>query len=171
MKGHLVEPQWGRLGEAIRRQRRREGMNQDDLAKAANLSKRTIGNYERGRAPEGALGVPDGYYDVARVLGWTPRSVDDVLRGEEPTVIADQRDVSAAAFAALIDPVFALTDVARDAGAPTEIVTRFRVAAAELAGWLSAHGNKGSGRALSPDVAPEDSERILSELEDNPDGS
>lgn len=171
MKGHLVEPQWGRLGEAIRRHRRREGMNQDDLAKAAGLSKRTIGNYERGRAPEGAQGVPDGYYDVARALGWTPQSVDTVLGGGDAIAMADRRDVNAAAVAALLEPVFSIADLARDADAPAELVARYRVAATELVGWLSAHGYNGTRGSISPDVSPDDAERIFSNLEWDPHAS
>lgn len=158
-----MEPQWNRLGEQIRRARRRGRLSQEDLASRAQVSKRTIGHYENGRVPEGAA-IPDGYYKVADALGWTADSIDRVLQGGEPA--ADKGNPSAVehALADLLAPVFSLTDLARDAGAPPDVVTRFRVAAVELATWLRAYTGSG-GAALGEGVAPGDAERILEAME------
>jgi AcrR family transcriptional regulator len=140
-------------------------MNQDDLAREANLSKRTIYNYEHGREPEGALGTPDGYYDVARVLGWTPESVDVILAGGDPTLTDETRVPDASVIEALIGPIFRTADLARDAGAPEELVVQFRNAAFNLLSWLNAQHDKGAGRILGEGVEGEDAERILAHIE------
>lgn len=158
-----MEPQWNRLGEHIRRARRRARLNQDELAARANVSKRTIGSYENGRVPEG-VSIPDGYYQVADALGWTGDSIDRILQGGDPAEAKGHPAAVETALADLLGPVFSLTDLARDAGAPPEVLTRFRVAAVELATWLRAY-TAGTGATLGEGVAPDDAERILGALE------
>jgi transcriptional regulator with XRE-family HTH domain len=142
-------------------------MSQDDLARESGLSRRTIGNYERGRAPEGSLGVPDGYFDVARVLGWTPDSIDGILAGGEPRLANITPDT--AAIQALVEPVFRIADLARDANAPDELVARFRAAGIDLLTWLNGRTHGGAGRLLGEGVESGDAERILDELESGDD--
>jgi transcriptional regulator with XRE-family HTH domain len=138
-------------------------LSQEDLASRANVSKRTIGSYENGRVPEGAT-VPDGYYRVADALGWTGDSIDRVLAGGDPAAARGNPAAVEHALAELLAPVFSLTDLARDAGAPPEVLTRFRVAAVELATWLRAY-TASDGATLGEGVAPADAERILDALE------
>lgn len=133
---------------------------------------RTIGNYERGREPEGD-GIPDGYYVVAGVIGWTPESIDAVLAGGEPRLVAAAGAVRRDAVEALTGPAFNLADLARDSGAPDELVTRYRASAVELIGWLSNHYYNRSASTLGEGVMPGDAETILGELEqdDAPDST
>lgn len=163
-EGSAVEPQWGRLGVAIRRQRKRLGMTQADLAQAAGVAMRTIGNYERGREP-GGLGIPDGYYVVAGVVGWTAESVDAILAGGEPTPTAPAGSVRREAVEALTGPAFNLADLARDAGAPDELISRFRASAIELIGWLSSHYYNRGANTLGEGVSSGDAETILDGLD------
>lgn len=45
------------LGERIRSAREARGWNQQDLAAALGVAKRTVGNWERGRAPKQHVGA------------------------------------------------------------------------------------------------------------------
>lgn len=139
-------------------------MSQDALATKAGLSKRTIGSYERGRVPEDPSSIPDGYYNVADVLGWTTESIANVLAGGEPTPEPGAANPTSD-LAALLSPVFDIADLARDAGAPAALVHRFRLAAVELVRWLDV-SNGGDGRTIGPGVSPEDAERVLDVVED-----
>ncbi|WP_224273961.1 helix-turn-helix domain-containing protein [Streptomyces sp. LS1784] len=78
---------WAAIGHMIRRERIKRGMNQSELGAAAGLDRKSISNYENGRAPARADRVPDGYYKVGEILGWTPDRVDSYLRGEQPVPI------------------------------------------------------------------------------------
>lgn len=145
-------------------------MSQSDLAAATGLSLKTIGNYERGRDLEPHSPIPDGYYDVANALHWTPGSIAKVLAGGQPDLI-NGAPVSESELTDLITPAFRLADRARDLGAPSEMVDRFRMAAIELSGWLS-HSDGGDGRAIAPSftslgpgVEPGDAERLFGRME------
>ncbi len=159
-----VEPQWSHLGSVIRRSRRRARMTQDALATKAGLSKRTIGGYENGRVPDSASGIPDGYYNVADVLGWTPESVPRILDGGEPVPAPKNVAGPGTDLAALVGPIFDVADVARDAGAPADLVARFRLSAVELIRWLDVSSG-GDGRSIGAGVSPGDAERILNAVE------
>jgi hypothetical protein len=147
------------------------------LAAAAGLSTRTVGNYERGRVPETAPAIPDGYYDIAAVLGWTRASVDIVLTGGNPELAgAAERPVSQHDINALAAPSLRLADMARDMGAPQELVDRYRLAAVSLAGWMMTRAESGQEgldlaayrpHALGEGVAPDDAERILRAFEED----
>ncbi|WP_344447548.1 helix-turn-helix domain-containing protein, partial [Kitasatospora nipponensis] len=69
---------WAGLGRAIRLDRAARGMNQQALAAAAGLDRKTISNYENGRIPAPGR-IPDGYHAVSRVLSWPPGRVDELL--------------------------------------------------------------------------------------------
>jgi transcriptional regulator with XRE-family HTH domain len=167
---------WKHLGEVIRRDRRRARMSQADLAAAAGLSTRTVGNYERGRIPETAPVVPDGYYDIAAALAWSRASIDLALAGGEPEPArATERPISQDDINALAAPSLRLADMARDMGAPQDLVDRYRLAAVSLAGWMTSHAsvvrpefNLAAYRphALGEGVAPDDAERILRAFEE-----
>ncbi len=132
-------------------------MSQADLAARTGLSVRTIGNYERGRTPEDGI-APDGYYDVARALGWKPESIDALLRGGAPLEAASPPAPSD--VESLIAPAWDIADAARDMGAPTDLVDRFRTSAVALLGWMSAQADQ-QPRAVGEGVAPEDREEVL----------
>lgn len=58
---------WAELGLWIADRRRQLGMDQKQLAEAAEVSENTIGNYERGRVPaRGRMAA--GYLRVEKVL-------------------------------------------------------------------------------------------------------
>lgn len=167
---------WNHLGAAIKHDRRRARMSQADLAASAGLSTRTVGNYERGRVPESAPVVPDGYYDIASVLGWTRASVEAVLAGGEPELAgAAGRSVSQDDVNSLAAPALRLADLARDMGAPQDLVDRYRLTTVSLAGWMSSRAATSQTdldlaayrpHALGEGVAPDDAERILKAFED-----
>lgn len=167
---------WKHLGAVIKHDRRRARMSQADLAAAAGLSTRTVGNYERGRVPESAPVVPDGYYDIAGVLGWTRASVDLALAGGEPELTgATERPITQDDINALAAPALRLADMARDMGAPQEMVDRYRLTAVSLAGWMSSRAASAQSdfglaayrpHAIGEGVAPDDAERILRAFEE-----
>ncbi|NUW06285.1 helix-turn-helix transcriptional regulator [Streptomyces sp. CAI-21] len=140
-------------------------MSQADLASAAGLGTRTIGNYERGRVPEDEV-IPDGYYDVARVLGWSPESVDHVLAGgKDPAQSpAGQQPEQ---LERLASPVLALGDMARDMGAPADVLDRYRLATMALIGWMTQRTVDPDSQAVSGSIPAGDRERILRALEDD----
>lgn len=76
---------WAYLGRCIERDRKRRRWLQADLAEAAGLTRRTIGNYENGRGRDDSSDIPGGYYAVAEALGWPDGGVERALAGEEPT--------------------------------------------------------------------------------------
>lgn len=171
----MPDQDWKHLGEVIKAHRRRARMSQDNLAKAAGLSLRTVGNYERGREPGSAPLVPDGYYDIAHVLDWTRGSIDKVLAGGDPEYAHAQKGLSESEINALAAPALKLTDTARDMGAPAELVDRYRLAVIALVGWLTHEAESRSRfaaadgylRELGEGVSPDDAERILRSLEDD----
>ena len=77
---------WVHLGRCIERDRKRARWLQADLAEAASLTRRTIGNYENGRGrDENSTDIPAGYYAVADALGWPAGGIERALAGGEPT--------------------------------------------------------------------------------------
>jgi transcriptional regulator with XRE-family HTH domain len=78
---------WAHLGRCIERDRKRRRWLQADLAEAAGLTRRTIGNYENGRGRDDSSDIPAGYYAVAEALGWPDGAVERALAGEEPTAV------------------------------------------------------------------------------------
>ncbi|MEU6768587.1 helix-turn-helix transcriptional regulator [Streptomyces sp. NPDC046853] len=166
---------WSHIGLVIRQHRRREGMSQADLAAAAGVSQRTIGNYERGRIPDSAPVIPDGYYNVASTLQWTNASVEKVLAGGHPEML--RQGIDEEGVEKLIAPALSLADAARDMGAPAELVDRYRTVAVSLIGWMAHHGSPqqreqfdlaaSRPHALGEGVPPDDRERIMRALEDD----
>lgn len=129
---------WAHLGKTIRQWRTAAGIKrQSDLAAAVGLATKTIGNYERGRIPDTAPTVPDGYYAVAAHLGWEPSSVERVLAGGQPEFRRAPQAPSAQATDELVESAFQLIDAARDMGAPADVVSRCRLAITDLAGWMA----------------------------------
>ncbi len=66
---------WARLGRAYRGSRLALGMTQDEVARQANLDRKTISHYENGRVP-GPGRIPDGYFAAAAVLKWPAGDVE-----------------------------------------------------------------------------------------------
>ncbi|MFJ2722407.1 helix-turn-helix domain-containing protein [Streptomyces sp. NPDC087437] len=75
---------WVRLGAAIRAERERQGMLQEDLAdRAGGVSVGTVRNAETGRVPKGVR-WPQSLTQIEKVLGWGVGSMQEILRGGEP---------------------------------------------------------------------------------------
>lgn len=72
------------LGRCIARDRNRRGWLQEDLARAAGLTRRTIGNYENGRRSKPSDEIQRGYYAVAGALEWPNGGIERALAGGDP---------------------------------------------------------------------------------------
>lgn len=175
--GTTGQQDWTRLGRMLRQARIAAGIKrQSDLAAAVGLSTKTIGNYERGREPDTAPTVPDGYHAVATRLGWAPGSVERVLAGGDPQAAGDRPSPTLDAVEQLVEETFQLMDAARDMGAPPEVVSRCRLAVTELVAWMT-HQRGGSRgdyglaayrpHALGEGVESDDAERIFRAMNDN----
>ena len=158
-------PQWTHLGDTIRRHRETAGLTQQALADAAGVSLRTVGSYERGDTTPDS-GIPAGFRKVARVLGWAPNSIEDILAGGSPTPNGPtppaQGQGNRDDLRELAGAVFAFVDAARDLGAPKRLVESARVATAELLGWAALH-HKAS--EIGPGVAPADVAEIQQHID------
>lgn len=86
---------WDAIGRMIRRERIKSGMNQTELAAAAGLDRKSISNYENGRPPARPDRVPDGYYKVGEVFGWSLTQVDGYLHGEQQPTPEPAREAPA----------------------------------------------------------------------------
>lgn len=78
----LVNPHYERLMRLIAEARKREGLErQIDMVRASGLSKSTISRLEQGQElGEASLRA------IAKTIGWTGDSAEDVLAGGEPTI-------------------------------------------------------------------------------------
>lgn len=77
------DPQaWARLGRALKNARERQGTTQEDLARQAGVSSRTVHEAEGGKVPKSRM--PYTLAPIARALGWPAGSVEAVLGGAEP---------------------------------------------------------------------------------------
>jgi transcriptional regulator with XRE-family HTH domain len=80
----------GRLGDRIRTRRRALGLSVSRAARAAGINRATWTAVEDGsRETE-----PYNFGPIERVLGWTDRSIDNVLAGGEPALIDDPPPIS-----------------------------------------------------------------------------
>lgn len=73
---------WARLGRALRESRERQGLTQDELAKKAGVSTKSVQDAEAGKVPKARM--PYTLAAVAQALGWPAGAVDSVLAGGEP---------------------------------------------------------------------------------------
>lgn len=71
---------WGRLGAAVREAREARRLTQAGLGAEVGVGETTIANVERARTRK----VTPTLRSVARVLGWTPDSIEAVLAGGSP---------------------------------------------------------------------------------------
>jgi transcriptional regulator with XRE-family HTH domain len=78
-----------RLPDAVRARRKQLGLKQAEAAALADMAPSTWASVEQGRQPSPAIDTRRG---ICRALGWTPDSIDRVLRGE-PTQLADVPNV------------------------------------------------------------------------------
>ncbi|MEH6373649.1 helix-turn-helix transcriptional regulator [Streptomyces sp. KLMMK] len=70
---------WQRLGTALRQERERQGLSQQQLADRANVSVGSVKNAEKGVAPKGRR--PYTLTNIADALKWAPSCIDDILSG------------------------------------------------------------------------------------------
>lgn len=76
---------WARLGAAVREAREAKGLTQAGLGAEVGVGETTIANVERARTRK----VTPTLRSIARVLGWTPGSIDALLGGGSPTAQPD----------------------------------------------------------------------------------
>jgi len=79
-----MERQWDRLSRAIASARRGKGMTQDEMAAALEVGRATIQKMESGHVYSKVQPV---HRSAARVLGWSEKSVEQILSGGEPTLV------------------------------------------------------------------------------------
>jgi transcriptional regulator with XRE-family HTH domain len=68
---------WARLGEALKAARAERGMEQQDVAEQIGVKRGALHNIERGAIAK----VTPTVLTYARIVGWTPESVELVLGG------------------------------------------------------------------------------------------
>lgn len=85
---------WERLGRRLAQAREALDLTQVEVAERIGVSRTPIQSIERGDPRAKPTGTMRGY---ARVVGWRDGSLEAVLAGEEPTLEADARPVSAPA--------------------------------------------------------------------------
>lgn len=81
---------WGRLGDALRADRERQGITQAQLASSAGVSIGAVQDAESGRVPRKRM--PYTITRIANILGWPPGTVEHILQGGDiPTGVWVQR--------------------------------------------------------------------------------
>lgn len=73
---------WARLGRALREARERAGLTQGELAEAAGVSKKSVGDAEAGKVPRSRM--PYTLAQIAKALDWPSGAVERVLDGGDP---------------------------------------------------------------------------------------
>lgn len=86
----MEEPQWGKLGDAMRQRRAELRLSTRKAALAAGIDWNTWGSAEKGNRIRDA-----GFPGIEEALGWSPGSVRAVLAGGEPSPAAAQGHGSA----------------------------------------------------------------------------
>ncbi|MFI1798471.1 helix-turn-helix domain-containing protein [Streptomyces sp. NPDC020379] len=136
----VSQERWPVLGAALRQERERQGLSQQDLAHRANVSVGSVKNAEKGVAPKGRR--PYTLTVIANALGWAPSCIDDVLSGmpaptsapEVPVVEAEVKpamsgidEVARAMYGALKFQM-----ACQQHGAPPEAIADFEAATQRL---------------------------------------
>lgn len=75
---YLMEQDWKRLADAIRKAREAAGMTQTDLAQRADIATGSVQNLESGRP---RTRMPQSLAKIEEVLGWEPGSGIAIVRG------------------------------------------------------------------------------------------
>ncbi|WP_424888390.1 helix-turn-helix domain-containing protein [Streptomyces sp. XH2] len=136
----MPQERWPVLSAALRQERERQGLSQQELAERAGVSVGSVKNAERGTAPKGRR--PYTLTLIATALGWAPSCVDDVLSGmpaptsapEVPVVEAEVKpamsgidEVARAMYGALKFQM-----ACQQHGAPPEAIADFEAATQRL---------------------------------------
>lgn len=131
----MTPERWAVLGQAIRDDRRRQGMTLQDLearteARSTKVSSRTIGTLERGGDWKTK---PPSLEPTVAALGWLQGWTDRILAGEDPSAVL-RRDEAAVSvpiesprsqLLELVPPVYEFSRVAARLGAPAELRDQF----------------------------------------------
>lgn len=96
-----MDRDWKRLGDATRRARKSLGLNQDELAEAAGVSRATVQAIEQG---VGFADVPKSVHKVAAAVGWPPGHAERILAGEDPPAPDAPEQAPTSAPASAPDP-------------------------------------------------------------------
>jgi transcriptional regulator with XRE-family HTH domain len=176
---------WAHLGRCIARDRKRRGWLQENLAEAAGLTRRTIGNYENGRRTGPGDEIHRGYYEVARALDWPDGAVERCLAGGEPgpaePAPVDRAPLNQLTALELYPSVVAFARACSREGGEAALRDAFEEAAERLLHSLPA-GRPTSGYGLAayrphgwaegdPSVPADDAERIERRLEEHAKGN
>lgn len=86
MHTRLMDQDWTRLAQAIRRAREAAGMTQVDLATKAGIAVGSVQNLEAGRARNR---IPQSLIKVEEALGWATGSGVAIVRGAAGPVTVD----------------------------------------------------------------------------------
>ncbi|MFI6986111.1 helix-turn-helix domain-containing protein [Embleya sp. NPDC050154] len=76
-----MEKDWKRLGNFVRAARSARGLNQDELAELAGVSRATLQVIERG---VGFTRIPASVFRLENTFDWGPGVVQDILAGGDP---------------------------------------------------------------------------------------
>lgn len=102
-----MDRDWGRLARSIAARRKSIDMTQDDLASRLGVGRSTIQKLERGT---GYARITPTHKAAARALGWTERSIDQLLDGGQPTIAGDPEAGPADSDSPLEDALDALSE-------------------------------------------------------------
>jgi transcriptional regulator with XRE-family HTH domain len=99
---------WTALGRAITARRKMLGLTQQDLATAVGVGRSTVQSLERGERAHPK--VLHSHRAIARTLGWTEASIEDVLDGGGPVLLDQPTKPPSASDGTMEDVLDALSE-------------------------------------------------------------
>lgn len=86
-----MEPDWARLGAAVREARKIRGLTQAGLGDLVGVGETTVANIERGRVKK----ITPTMRAIAREFGWPAAAIDDLLHGGPDPAVTPGRPATA----------------------------------------------------------------------------